>query len=401
MGKFAGSTMVVAYGFSLAYIGYHFAERESWHRMIVRPVCISIAICAAFAAIEMLASGGGTPAVIYQALLRVVHTSFQYPDNLPENISDWSTVGRVRSLCFEPPALAAFAGLAWPWAYVGAATATRRTMPLYGMVLVLCTGLILVAMSRTSAVLLVGNIVVYGLLRLVYLSPRPRSTRTLQIASVSLLTLGIALLAESVLRLDAFTAAILRDSQYVSNISRYSLITSGFAMFFARPLGGFGFGQFGFHFVEFLPRWGYESWEIRNWVAGVNGSWPSVFSIYARLAGETGIVGVTIWIGVWLALVRSVWRATVAYQHATGKLLMLSYPLIMSCFCALFTGIAVDSVRMPMMWLSMGIACCYVQDVQRRLGMVRSMIPMPAAPVFPRTFALSSVSGAARRRPGR
>lgn len=43
----------------------------------------------------------------------------------------------------------------------------------------------------------------------------------------------------------------------------------------------------------------------------------------------------------------------------------------MSCCSALLTGLAVDSVRMPIMWLSMGIGCCYIQDVQQRLMLMR------------------------------
>lgn len=371
IGKFLGSAMVVAYGFGLAYLGYHFTRLASWHRMIVRPVCISIAFCAAFAVVEIAAAYSGAVATVYDLLSKAIHTGFAITGNLADNVADWRSVGRARSVCFEPPALATFAGLAWPWVYAGVATASRRQRPLYLGVLLLCTGLVVIAMSRTSAVLLVGNIAVYGLLRGVYLAPRPRSAHAIQIASVLAVALGVSFVAMYVLSLNALTEAILRDTDHVSNISRYSLITSGLSMFLARPFAGFGFGQFGFHFVKYLPSWGYYSWEIRYWVAGVDHSWPAVFSIYARFAAETGIIGLAAWIGVWLTLVRMIWRVTLSYQRATGQLLILSYPLIMSCCSALLTGLAVDSVRMPIMWLSMGIGCCYIQDVQQRLMLMR------------------------------
>lgn len=370
LGKFLGSTMVVIYGSSWAYLGSHFVGRESWHRMIVKPICISVAICAGFACIEMSAPLSGLSSIMYDTLSKVVHSNVEYFATSPENIADWRTVGRARSVCFEPPALATFAGLAWPWTYAGVVTASKNTKLFYVILFLLNILLLSIAVSRTSVVLLVGNVVVWGLLRYVYLSHRPIARRNQQVVSLVLVTMSAAVIAIGILEINVITSVVIQDSEHVSNITRYSLILSGINMFFSHPVLGVGFGQYGFHFVEFLPSWGYESWEVRDYVAGVNGRWPSVFSTYARFAAETGIVGLTVWVGVWITLIRAVWRATIAYQRATGRLLLLSRPVILSCCSALLSGLTVDSVRMPVMWLSMGIACSYVHDVYRRLNAV-------------------------------
>ena len=137
-------------------------------------------------------------------------------------------------------------------------------------------------------------------------------------------------------------------------------------MFLSRPFLGYGFGAFGFHYLDYLPAWAYRSYEIRNYVAGISG-WPPIYSSYARFAAETGIFGVATWVGIWLWAVRAVWMSTVAYQRATGRLLWISYPLIMSCTCVLLLGVSLDSMRTPMMWISLGASCWFVGDVRRRL----------------------------------
>jgi len=391
IGKFMLSTMVMIYGFSLAYISYHVTQRGSWHQLVIKPISISIVMCAAVGFIEMLAPEGGLPAHLHAAISSAIHGGLSTA-TVSGGSDFWVEDGRLRSVCFEPPALAAFAGFAWPWAYAGVATASRTRKPAYIAVLLLCTALIVFAMSRTSAVLLFGNIIVYIMLRFVYLPEQPRSRTMLQMISVLLIALATAVLAFGYMNLEGFSESI-RNSNYSSNITRYSLITSAINMFLTSPVWGYGFGQFGFHYINYLPSWGYDSFEIRAYVAGIKG-WPPVYSIYARLAAECGILGAVVWTGIWLSLVRGIWRATVAYQRVTGKLLILSYPLIMSCICALSSGLAIDSVRPPMMWLSFGMSCCYIHDVRSRLAAIRRQMSTSGPFSLSPSFGLQELSPA-------
>lgn len=367
--KYFSSSLVLAYGFALAYMADHLLRQGSFQNLIVKPVCLSICVCAAFACLEILAPYGGPFARLYAISIATIHVGKQIPEGMIENMPDWATIGRARSVCYEPPALAAFAGVAWPWAYAGVATATKSQKPAYLLVLLLCTGLIIIAMSRTSAVLLFGNLVVYLLLRFVYLPPLPQARVVVQIASIFLILLTFLTVCLGTVYIGAFTDNVMRSTDY-SDVTRYGLITAAINMFFSRPLWGYGFGQFGFHYVDFLPAWAYRSYEIRDYVSGKNG-WPPIYSSYARFAAETGIFGVLTWVGIWALTVQRVWRATIVYQCATGRLLIASYPLIMSCICALLLGVSLDSLRTPMMWLSMGASCWYVGDVRRRLAEIR------------------------------
>ena len=173
IGKFFTSNLVVAYGFAIAYIAIHLLDRKPIADLIIKPVCISVGGVSVFALIEVLASYGGFMSRLYEITVATIHVGKQLPRGIV-TIPDWETIGRARSVCYQPPALATFAGSAWPWVYAGVVTARRGYRPVYFVTLLLCTGLVIVAMSRTSAVLLLGNIAVYILLRLVYLPPRPR-----------------------------------------------------------------------------------------------------------------------------------------------------------------------------------------------------------------------------------
>jgi len=364
MNKFLTSLLVVLYGFGLAYISYYLGQKESWHRLIVRPVAISVAITSLVAIFEMISWFGGVFDSAYAVLSSMVHLG-PVTRGYGSALAGWSSdiEGRVRSICFEPPALANYAGFAWPWVYAGIYSARKKAKPAYIALWLLCTGLVIVAMSRTSFVLLAGNIVVLLLLRTIYLSPQPKEPIVHRTVSFFIMSLTAIAIVAFLFNTDNVTSYIISGTN-VSNISRFASITAAFRMFADSPIWGYGFGQYGFHILDYMPSWGYYSWEIRMWLVNPFAVWPPVFSIYARFAAELGILGLVAWIGIWFVLARSIWRITLAYQHATGKVLLMSYPLIISCYCVLFSGIALDSMRTPMMWITLGLGCCYLRQTR-------------------------------------
>jgi hypothetical protein len=46
----------------------------------------------------------------------------------------------------------------------------------------------------------------------------------------------------------------------------------------------------------------------------------------------------------------------------------MAFPLIISCYCTLLSGIALDSLRTPMIWVSLGLSCSYIFDVRKQLA---------------------------------
>jgi O-antigen ligase len=359
--------MVIFYGLALAYVSYVLGKRYTWRELVVPATAVSVALASLFAGVEMLSWVSPAVNSVYSALSHVVHGgSFYIGTAINDVFFTGDTEGRIRSVAFEPPALANFAGFAWPWLYAGFASAKRQNKAIYFILWALCTALVVVAMSRTSIVLLAGNILVLWLLRFVYLSPTPRDLTLIKAVSLILFMIVVSIFLALPFIAEPLTTKVMNGTS-VSNISRLASMTAAIHMFFDRPVWGYGFGQYGFHTMDYLPSWGFYSWEIRMWFTNPYAVWPPVFSAYARFAAEMGLLGLTVWVGTWFYVAREVWRVTVAYQKLTGQLLLASYPLIMGCYCVLFAGIALDSLRTPMMWVTLGLGCAFLFDTKKRL----------------------------------
>jgi hypothetical protein len=122
-------------------------------------------------------------------------------------------------------------------------------------------------------------------------------------------------------------------------------------------------GQYAFNLSKYVPQWGYLSYEMIAWLTHPD-LWPASYSVYARLAAELGFFGLVGWTGLWISLARKVLIASLNYQQLTGMVPAVAYPLITSCLCVLFSGLATDTFRIPMIWVTLGLCCRYVFEVR-------------------------------------
>lgn len=353
--KFVSSNILIFYGFALATLTYHLAEREPWEKLIIKPLTVSVLICAAFSVIEMSGHFIGPIGGIYAALSRLIHGGVMSPE--------WDL--RLRSVASEPPDFANTAGYIWPWLLASFQFSKGKQRFWFFSLWMLLNVMILLSAARTSLVVVSGLFVVFGALRVIYLPlyRRAISEKSIPFANVFfLLFLPILFLFLALNADDIVHYVIIGDR--VSNLSRLASMTAAIHMFEERPLLGFGFGQFGFHVSNFMPSWGFLSYEIRDWLFGDGTFWPAVYSVYARFGADMGLVGIFMWIGLWLFLAHALLHATLKHREETGELPFAAYPLIMSCFCVLLAGIPNDSVRAPMIWINMGLACRYLQEMR-------------------------------------
>jgi len=361
LAKFASSTILVLYGFMIAYVTYFLSARHAWDRLIIKPLVISVMICAIFSVFELAAHVSGGMASLYAVLSAPVHGGV--------GALVWDT--RLRSVAFEPPDFANTAGYIWPW-LLGAVMFTKGPKRWgFGIVWGLLNIMIVLSEARTSLVVMTGLLVVLACLWFLVLPKREKGNPEQLIAPI---TMVIALLVPCALAVlifyfDAVVAAVV-SGESVSNLSRLASMTAAFRMFADNPILGLGFGQFGFHVTEYMPSWGFYSPEIKIWLFGSGQFWPAVYSVYARFGADMGIVGLVMWIGIWLWLARALLVETMRYRQRTGEIPFAAFPLILSCFCVLLAGVPNDSVRSPMIWINMGLACRYLvtlRDLKKAL----------------------------------
>jgi O-antigen ligase len=277
---------------------------------------------------------------------------------------DWDE--RIRSVSFEPPAFGNYTGFAWPWLWFAAVAAPlgRRWWP--WLVLAAFTITIIASQSRTGLLMLGVNCI--GLMALSFLYARSRSGGggSEAMAGLRMLLPVAALLVIVTLAYRTWTQSqglvdqvVAGDS--VSNHSRLAFQTAGLAIFQTHPLFGVGLGQFGFHVAEALPSWGFLSPEVRPMITFPEAPWPNVYSIYVRLAAELGLVGVVGWCLLWLGLFFALASRARAAANEPTEIRYSSYPIAMNCLGVLASGIASDTFRTPMLWVTLGLACAAVR----------------------------------------
>lgn len=354
--KFISSNLVVIYGFALAVLTYFISAGRKWDELLVKPILISVALCAIFSFFEIGARWYGVMGGAYDLL-----TSIFY-GNVPA--IEWDL--RLRSVAFEPPDFANTAGYLWPWLLSGVIIARGSWRIVLLAAFIALNAMLVLSDSRTSLVVVAGLAAIFVLLKTVFLPTHKLGNPDKMVLPVTLVCALVipAALVVLVFFFDDIVFSVISGDR-VSNISRLASITAAFRMFEARPLFGFGWGQYAFHMTDYMPYWGYYSWEVKAWLLDYSNYWPSVYSIYGRLAADMGLLGPLMWVSIWLWLARSVLVETLLYRKTTGDIPFAAYPLIMSCFGVLLAGVPCDSVRAPMIWINMGLACRYLYEMKR------------------------------------
>ncbi len=386
--KYISSVLLICVGFCIAYFSFFMGRIYKWHDILVRPIAIGVVIATFFAILEGLSfSHGGA----FKALQTVI-SSFTHSGsrgqlgmyNFYGGAFGWGddTEGRTRSVSFEAPAFADYIGLVWPWLIFGylnskgARSVRYLVLSLISLVLLYSSG------ARTGYVFMAGNIFAFFLLRNVYL-PEGRKPWFPPAAANFCLRFGaLAAIAIYALFYNKMVASFLQGDIHhagrgISNISRGAMMTAGWKMFIHNPIFGLGFGQYGFQVYKYIPSWGWMSWELKQWLVGSANVWPSSYSYFVHISAEAGLPGLILWTGTWVFLAREVYRATHAYQQATGKLLYASYPLIMGCYGILLHCIASDSLRSPIIWITLGFGFYFVMEVRRQLAMMQNSVAVP------------------------
>lgn len=356
--KFFSSLAVLGYGFALSYLTYFVTAEEDWKDLVVKPISVSVILCLSYALVEVVARRYGIAVGLYNALDKFFHTGY----NSIGWLRGWDT--RIRSVAFEPPALGDYIGFAWPWVYFAYTSSRGNMRSVHAVVLALLNLLLILSGARTALVMLAGIIVVLLFLHYAFLppNPKPNHKEVNHIASIFIGIMGFVAVLMYFVVYDHVRANVIAG-QDISNISRLSSIEAAFNVFKENPLFGVGFGQYGFYVASHIPYWGFYSYELLPKLTYPNEPWPASYMIYARFACEVGIFGLLMWPWVWSNLASQIVKKTYAYFKATGVMLPEAYPLVVSCFCVLLSGITTDTLRTPMIWVSLGLACRYLQDI--------------------------------------
>ena len=379
--KYFSSLLVLFYGFGVAFLTF-IVTKEKWKDIVIKPIALSAVFCVVFSIIEILGHKLHVMVGFYTFVDSLVHfTGDSSVSSHDPAVKAWAEGWdpRLRSLAFEPPAFGNYSGFAWPWVYLGYISSTGTVRFRYGLILTLFTALIVIAEARTGWVMMGANLSLIFLMKYIYLPKKPpahyRSTVTIFTCIFALLAAGSV---GAYLALYDHLVAEAISTHYVSNISRMSSIESAFNMFLDAPMFGFGFGQFGFFTGKYMPYWGFFSYELLPKLVYPNEPWPAVYSVYARWAAELGLMGLLMWPGLWLWTAAHTITSTLHVQMKTGEQPIIAYGIVMCSIAVLTSGIATDTLRTPMIWVTLGLAGRYFYECRKALLVIPPKVVPPS-----------------------
>jgi len=329
-----------------------------YHSMVRVPRClvrfrryifVSFLVCGLYSVIEIayLLGSGSAEAI----LTGVNYYIFSDAGNLYP--------GRVRSVSGEASWFAMYCSLVLPWILSYLLSDRRRswlhlTFFAYFMLLVVLTK------SRTAYVITAIQLGLFFLVDLIGISRhKARRLRTLAVFFAIVLVLSMIAVTQfsgEQSLIGIFLSLATEDN--MSNIARFGSQLAGYKMALDHPVFGVGLGQFGFSAANYMPDWALVSAEIQEWISPT-GAWATALSIYARIASETGIAGLLIWVSLWGSVLLGCLKRYRLNTIASGRVDYLGLALMVSIAGVFLSGFNADSFRFFGYWILLGVAWAY------------------------------------------
>ena len=120
-------------------------------------------------------------------------------------------------------------------------------------------------------------------------------------------------------------------------------------------------GQYGFYVAQHLPPWAY-TFEFQRWLGDSNSSFFPSFAVFAKIAGEMGLIGLVVWVGFFTGLLWGVWRSVSAEYLGSGRAPYFGIAIASNFFSLGLTGLGMASYRVFWIWALLGLAASYASN---------------------------------------
>jgi len=127
---------------------------------------------------------------------------------------------------------------------------------------------------------------------------------------------------------------------------------TGWNIFNEFPILGVGLGNAGFYFPKNIPPYGWSLLEVRRLLYRSH-LLLNVKSLWFRLLAETGIVGISLFIGWVISLISCL---VDKYRSLNQLEQMMGFAGLLVVVGMVFEGLSIDSFAMPYWWVSLGLA---------------------------------------------
>lgn len=284
--------------------------------------------------------------------------------------------GRLRSVSNEPSWFAMYCSFIFPWIFSYVFT-KRKHIWLYLILSIYFVLLVVLTQSRTAYFI---TTLQFSLFLLGMAFTKFSSTNNIQLflyrkRRLALFAIGVAfaicfmgIFLSKDIRANSSILAVFSSlsgtSKYyqLSNLTRFGSQATALIMAIAHPIFGVGLGQYGFYMPDYVPEWAALSVEIQNMVNPSEGTvWPSVYNVYIRIAAELGLVGLAIWLIMWIVVLKACYKRYQLNRLPSGQPDVLGLSLMISIIGVLLSGLNTDSLRFFGFWINLGLAWFYLK----------------------------------------
>ena len=259
-------------------------------------------------------------------------------------------LGRISSVTFEPPALGTYLITIFSWmcSYIITSKSYYKHIPSIAVIL-----LAFISGSRAAFFIILIQAIIF--IAVISQSQQYSKLFTKIIVALSItISTGLIISAPKIISyLDNEIQSFKLDNadHSLSNKSRFGIQYAMYEVFLENPIIGVGYGQQAFESRSKYPSWAKRNnWEFRlKYLNQNNKRFPPGYNLYLRLASESGIVGV----GIFLLFTSYIliW----CYNNINSKNNLLGIIIFISIVGFLLNWLKMDTFRIYGFWICLAL----------------------------------------------
>lgn len=154
-----------------------------------------------------------------------------------------------------------------------------------------------------------------------------------------------------------------KNPSWRSDESRLIPQLTGFRIAAAHPIFGVGFGQFGYYFAEYLPKWAFNDAGLTvemNPNKFIAVGFPPARGLLALIAAQTGFVGLFLWLSIWISLFYGVFKLYKKMGDANIYMSLFGIIILSDIVVCFLDWVSNDSFRFYSYWFTLGLGLYYI-----------------------------------------
>ncbi len=351
--KFISSILVIGFGLYTSYLTHYVFLQTNGNikRLLFKPLLASFVVCMLFSVPEILSWFHNGMRTVYLSISSIVHSNQTFIE----------TPFRLRSVGSEPSFIGIYFTFLLPWLFVARSYFRQRTLIAVFMLIAII--MILLTNSRTAYIALVLIMSAWIYVGHFFNTATPQRADAFFYQAAVIFPI-FALIIFCILQYNTALIEAVNTTDNISNLTRFATFIAAFETFKVNLLFGTGFGLTSFFMWPQMPDWGFWSYEIMNYVEDMERtSAPPIYSMFVRIAGDIGLLGLLGWYGFWSYALMMTTQAAKKDMVLSGYKPVVGVGLIVSILSFIALDLSTGSFRLMNYWITLGIITYYLHYV--------------------------------------